>query len=816
MVGRIRFFLERKHLQQSAVPRRLSLHLEQLEPRMLMNADNNPAPLADVGTDLLVQPMAALSVAVPRIAFDDVAYIPYSFTSPLPAAPESGFASVDDLRAWVIDSIDTRFGHLFGTSPHDRNVHRWARNRIFGIDSTNTLRIQSVFGLLANDRSFSLASHSPTNVQVEGVDEADLLETDGQYLYLVTGNELVIVDVSDAEDLAIVSRVQLDDRPTGMYLSGDRLTLISTTQSTYSGHLLSWGGSAQPHNAKVSVSVLDLTDRAAPTQVQRTELPGNLVSSRMVSGQLRIVLSQQAPNLTQPKIKYELNQSSGQTEGTYESRDEYLDRVLDDTVNSLLATYRTLGVEAEVLSESSLVQPEEIRGNVASKLVIATFDVNGSEAGPADVMTLATTGASEVYATQDSLYVFGRPKNSYYGETTIWKFGFDPDDHSVTLEAKGKVSGTLLNQFSADEHDGFLRVVTKPTSWSAGSNLFVLQQRGAQLQVVGSVEDLAPGENLHSVRFTGEQAFVVTFEKVDPLFAIDLSDPTNPTVAGELKIPGYSDYLQPIGENYLLGIGRDAPVEGGLFQEMQISIFDVSDLSDPQLAHRFSLDGGRSTASIATGGRWTQGDGDHHAVSYFPSEQILALPIHSETSWRSSSPRFAQAEGGLNVFSIDTETGIESLAILEHDTPILRSLRIGEALFAVSSGEITSHDISNSVNQLASLPLLIGSDVGLVELTTYQTPPAAAIAQSAALAIATTSPRGFERVDSTHRLPEAELRLEGLKPAPLAYLSLSSQSSEIARTVDDAFSTIEFSDADQISIDLEASALGELVFDSLG
>src|SRR5690606_27236384 len=121
-----------------------------------------------------------------------------------------------------------------------------------------------------------------------------------------------------------------------------------------------------------------------------------------------------------------------------------------------------------------------------------------------------------------------------------------------------------------------------------------------------------------------ERAYVVTYRKVDPLYVVDLSDPTEPVITGELKIPGYSDYLQPIDENHMLAIGRGANESTGLFQELQLSVFDVTDPNDPQLAHRHSFGGGRSTATIATGDEWTRGDGDHHAVSYFADAGILA------------------------------------------------------------------------------------------------------------------------------------------------------------------------------------------------
>ena len=176
-----------------------------------------------------------------------------------------------------------------------------------------------------------------------------------------------------------------------------------------------------------------------------------------------------------------------------------------------------------------------------------------------------------------------------------------------------------MNQFAADEHDGYLRVVSQGQPWSnVGQSVVVLQQVGKNLNVVGSVSGIATDESLYSVRFVGDRAYFVTFRQIDPLFVVDLSVPTDPRLTGELHIPGFSDYLQPIDETHLLAIGRDGA--------LQVSIFDVSDISNPQLTQRYSFEGGSTTVTPATGASFTRGDGDHHAVSYFADEQILRCP----------------------------------------------------------------------------------------------------------------------------------------------------------------------------------------------
>ena len=225
-------------------------------------------------------------------------------------------------------------------------------------------------------------------------------------------------------------------------------------------------------------------------------------------------------------------------------------------------------------------------------------------------------------------------------------------------------------------------------------------------------------------------AFFVTFRQFDPLFAVDLSDPTNPVLMGELHIPGYSEYLQPIDDTHLLAIGRDTTFWGGSVEEpgeLQISIFDISDLSNPQLADRYSFGGGYTTVTPATGsGFLRSGDGDHHAVSYFADEQILALPIHTLNDYASwwvtaeNQPLFAAGHGGLQVFKIDVDSGFTPIGLIEHDTLIERSVRIGDRLFAISSGTLSEHNLADPTVRLGDINIGASAAIQPVELKMYQ------------------------------------------------------------------------------------------------
>lgn len=685
--------------------------------------------------------------------------------TPSPAA--ATFASLEELRQWVTQQATARYGELFGTTFEQSN-YGWC------VCDLGVLRLVATDGLLFNGAATPVAFNhqtnvaDQTNVQVEGVDEADLVETDGEFLYMVAGSELVIIDIRDPENLAVASRVQLGGTPTGIYLTGDRLTLVTASSSQPSGLTpILWRGYdywPSAERSTVTVTVLDISDREAPTQVEKTEIDGSLVSSRMVDGQLRLV-TQQANYGYLPSPRYTALPTEGETgavqptpvEGVftialwnpvpvtyqYESLQEYVDRVVAEWAPMV----RTLSVDGEVISETPLIDPTQIEKptnpfdyNISSsrqnvRTTIATFNVLDDAAGPLDTETIRTHGAATVYADGDNLYVFeNQPTISSNGvwlthvflppTTQVTKFSFG-DDGAIHQDAKGTFSGTLLNQFAVDEHEGYLRVVTTNNFSQAGQALSVLEQQADKLVVVGSVSGLASNETLHSVRFNGDTAYLVTFRNVDPLFVVDLSDPEAPVVTGELKTPGYSEYLQPIGANHLLGIGRGANEQNGLFEELQISIFDVTDGGDPLLAHRYSVEGGRNTTTIATGNRWTAGDGDHHAVAFYEDAGILTLPIQNEGAWNriwlgdvQPVSSLGSNVGGLLVLSVDVASGIEKLALIQHSTPILRSIRIGDTLIAISATEVSSHHLTSPAEAIDELDLPIG-EAGLTTLTEF-------------------------------------------------------------------------------------------------
>ncbi|MEX2139156.1 MAG: beta-propeller domain-containing protein [Pirellulales bacterium] len=741
----------------------LRLHLEQLEDRRLMNADD-PAAAAEG----LAAEDAAVDVA-------ETSADPAPVTSSVSALPER-FQSAAELEAWLLEAAVAQWGHLFGQSTY---YPQWDWGRVFTTDAM-------LFGgpLVPMVTTAAVNSFSDTNVQVEGVDEADLVETDGEYLYILSGQDLVIVEAGVGEELQVVSRTRLAERPVGMYLAGDRLALVSSSPGGFGeiepirmmpmiaiARFSDMPQDSESTGPTTTVTVLDVTDRSAPTLVQKTEMDGQLVTSRVVDGQLRLVLtnSLQLPAPIAMPVATVLPAPIDRThfirtgepvnlviadslwpgptgqQYVYETQEQYLARFRDELLDTVLPHTRALALDGEVISDAALFEPTDLYQPDSfaeqSVITVATFDLTSNEAGAVATSNVMSSHAPQVYSTADSLYVFAQQHpdwstwdSSSVNKSNVWKFGLDSQTHAVTLGATGEFEGTLLNQFAADERDGYLRVVTKPGGWNTGHSVHVLEQSEDALTVIGTIGGIAPSEDLYSVRFMEDRAFFVTFRRTDPLFAIDLSEPASPQLLGELHIPGFSDYLQPIDDNHLLAIGRDADVATGWFEELQVSIFDVSDLTDPQLLHRYSFAGGRSTATPATGSRGVRGDGDHHAVSYFDAEQIFALPINTVgNDWwwdpTEDTPLFEPGEGGLQVFKIDLEDGFTPIGLVEHDTLVERSVQIGDHLYAISTGTISVHELADPQVQLGKISIAGDPEEQPLDLKPYQ-PPERALAST--------------------------------------------------------------------------------------
>lgn len=643
------------------------------------------------------------------------------------------FDSAAQLEQYLIEDALERYGDWFGQPGPQYSIYY--DYRVLG----DGVMPAEAFSSLSGGSAVNETGHSETNTQVEGVDEGDVVETDGEYLYVLSGQQIVILDVLSDQGLHVASRMEIDGQPFQQYLNGDRLTVLSRTpdycwsqEPVLAMDLAVDCLPQQPALPTVTVTVFDVSDRETPRLVQETELDGRFVDSRAIGDLVYLVLGggfylpppqcNPLPDAAQEGTEDVDDESltaarwmmpvDPGTQCVYETQEEYLARIGGQVLDLALPHFSSYGPDGELV-ESGLVSEatdvyRPLSGEDDNLISVAVFDMGGDGPGAVWSTSVPTGSTTEVYMSSESLYLL--QSRWWYAETgggeetSILRFDLDPDNGRVDLAAAGVAPGRVLNQFSVDEYDGYLRMATTQR-WSGfwidrgapQNGVYVLRQTGTSLEVVGSLENLAPGEEIYSARFLGEKAFVVTYRMVDPLFAIDLSVPAEPRLAGELKVPGFSNYLHAVEGDYLIGVGRNADERTGLFEDPQISLFDVGDLGNPQLLDRFTIDTGRA-------GGLNIFD-DHHAIAYFPEYRVLTVAIPAADPWEGNGVIgfwCTVPKTEMWVFQVDpdgeadTETGggeIRLLGQIKHDTAVRRGVRIGELLYSVSEDTVTAHEI---------------------------------------------------------------------------------------------------------------------------
>ncbi len=516
------------------------------------------------------------------------------------------------------------------------------------------------------------SEYTTTNVAEEGVDEADFVKNDGRTIYLLAGRELRIYRAWPPESTSLLSRLELTGLPKAMYVGSDR-ALVYAQDS----------GQALASDRFLEISVIDLSDLSHPVLEQKLRVQGTLVSSRRIGQAVFTVVQSSPAQATWRALWPDGLRGCGQSEArileTFAALREEITRELEQTEPSRwvpLLSESVYQADGSALQQSSplvscadFLDSEAQDGGFTTVLSLSLADPDARH------QTTIAGASGTVYASAEALYLARPYWHQVSGEglpeggaaireaTALHKLSLSSAPLGARYQGSGLVEGWVLNQFSLSEHQGFLRVATTTRGGPAGmhSSVFVLSPVEDRLEVVGGLGGIAPTEDIRSVRFLGERGFVVTFKKTDPLFALDLSDPRNPRIRGELKIPGFSTYIHPMDEDHLLTIGFDADDQGRFawFQGIQLQIFDVSDLSRPTLLHK-ALIGTRGTSSEATA--------DHLAFTYFAPRGLLALPMavcQSESSLGggySGQPTF----DGLMVFAVHPDTGIAELGRVSH------------------------------------------------------------------------------------------------------------------------------------------------------
>lgn len=376
--------------------------------------------------------------------------------------------------------------------------------------------------------------YSDTNVREAGVDEGDVVKTDGKYLYILkTDSSIKIVDIQkeEMELTAVIEPQELDGSIRELYVDGDRLCLVT------SGYRSSMEESGEDRyvvydNPYTCLETYDISDRTSPVLLGSMEQDGWYTTSRKVGNYLYLL-----------------------TEYTPDVRD-----ILEDS--RIMPLVGGTAMEAE-----NIYLPDAM--NSTQYLVVSSVDLESP--GRTEDSKAILSGTSEFYMSKENLYICNYRWKSEKEYTQILKFGYQ--DGKITAIGTADVPGYINDSFSLDEYNGYLRVLTTDNHDQETNQLLILNEK---METVGRLEDVAQGETLRAARYFGDLVYFVTFMQTDPLFCADLSDPANPRILGELKISGFSSYLHPFGANRLLGIGYEANEKTGAQTGIKLSMFDIT------------------------------------------------------------------------------------------------------------------------------------------------------------------------------------------------------------------------------------------------
>ena len=606
---------------------------------------------------------------------------------------------------------------------------------------TQAVAETATVGGMESDASKSAPSAAPaeeyseTNIQVAGVDEADIVKNDGKYIYVASGRKVVIVDAYPAESAEILSEIEVNGSVNEIFVNGDKLVVFGWGDYYSSGvGIPEIGIAPRPYSQLTFVKVYDITDRTNPVLTRDVAAEGNYYDSRMIGDYVYVVINQPVYYGGTEPIPMPMIEADGVTKTIAASDIYYFDSYDTSYIFTNILAINTQNDNEEFTSKTFLmgytqnmyVSPnniyvvytkrmrdvdyydriidEAIILNVPFDIQLKINEIRNSDKEDYEKMNeigevvqdyIETLGPEEganfMMKVQQKIQEVYEQIAKELEKTVVHKISIM--NGNIQYITNGEVPGQTLNQFSMDEYNGNFRIATTTNNWRTESlnHMYVLD---GNLNIIGRLEDLASGERIYSVRFMREKAYMVTFRQIDPLFVIDLSNPTNPTVLGFLKIPGVSDYLHPYDETHVIGIGRDA-TEQGRITGMKISLFDVSDVANPTEISKYII-GERGTYSEALN--------DHKAFLFSKEKNLLVIPV------REYEDNYKESFQGAYVFDVELVEGITLKGRITHvnesakeenewyydwNSEVRRSLYIDNVLYTVSNSKIKANDLAD-------------------------------------------------------------------------------------------------------------------------
>ena len=637
-------------------------------------------------------------------------------------------------------------------------------------------------GAAADSDSSREGEFSGTNNQEEGVDEADFLKTDGYHIYMLNGNLLVIMGVPEFGELTLESNISIQGYPMQMMLEDDRLVVASSVYYWSLPHddplrelmseeiTVSYPGQEEYSYTYTRVqnlvkyTVVDITDRSAPEVERELYIEGNYHTARLVDGTMRSVthLWTHIDGLRTwvylPDAYWDADTDEERMDIWNQSMEETIaanQAIIDDlTLDDFTPHLYEVGEDGLFQHPISSSDCSEYSASADSAgrgfSTIMTIELLGEESQMQ--LDHITSSWAHVYASQDVM-VLAEPANDWWW---FWRnFGWDDatnihvfdisDPSETTYIASGRVDGTVQDQFSISEHNGVIRVATTEDAWGRWwleeaeewtgptNNVFTLavaecmipegcDDESSEMVQIGHVGDIAPNERIWSARFVGDRAYIVTFENIDPLWVIDLTDPTDPIILGELEVPGVSTYIHPVDSETLLTIGIGPGPDGlGLdWSVTQVSLFDVSDPTNPTLADSLQLSPAYENEDCDgwnCGWSWSYSEAtyEHKAFTYWAPEQLLAVPLSTyrytydevEIDGRTYTYSGYEFVSTLELIDVDAENGtLSNHGMVNHSefynedglsgwwsgsTSIRRSIFMGDYIYAFSAAGASVH-----------------------------------------------------------------------------------------------------------------------------
>ena len=611
---------------------------------------------------------------------------------------------------------------------------------------------------------------SGTNNQEAGVDEADFVKTDGYHIYYLQGNNLHIFGVPEFGELEATASMALAGTPAAMMLDGDQLVVISNLNPwrIHGSHpvvdAMGWNDAygSWRTNSLTKFTVLDITNRSQPEVDRELYIEGSYITAREVSGTVRTVTHAW---MNIQGLQSWLNLPNGYWNLDYDDplRLEIREKVAWETMVNNAA------VLDEMTLEDLIPQVYEYDNGVVTTYAMSDGDCrdfvapeDGLNRGISSIFSLDLTSSTfdfevdhvvgtypQVYASTDVLVLAESAFDWwwFWGNdglnemTNLHTFDISAPDATL-YTGSGRVNGTVVNQFALSEYEGVLRVASTTGQWARwwmdnpepmSSQVVTLVrsvdvETGKQVLVeAGRVDGIAPGERIWSARYDGDRAYIVTFEQIDPLWVIDMSDPSEPTILGELKVPGVSTYIHPLSRDHLLTIGlapANADGTGLDWSGTQLSLFDVSDTTNPLQDAALRISPVSRDRAHEWSWSWSEANYEHKAFQYWAPKALLAVPLSTYRSvdWYENGRYYYkyeyisklvlvevnETEGTLSVYGEVNHSslydGNEDQNRWWDDRNIRRSIFMGDFVYAISSAGVTATNLT-TLTETASLAI---------------------------------------------------------------------------------------------------------------